>query len=121
MKVNTELCVDLKTRLQHDVLMKPGKAYSGILLRDAETEENGSQDSHYTFIETLPPALAKRNPHLFCGRYITITRRDDGSLRANFKRLKIDVGFSIVGYAFGVAKELIHALKDLVWEMPKNK
>ena len=50
------------------------------------------------------------------GTYITITRRDDGSLRPNFKPMKVDADFSIVGYAFGVAKELIKALKGLIEE-----
>lgn len=34
MKTNTELCIDLKTKLQNDVLMKPGKDYPGILRRE---------------------------------------------------------------------------------------
>ena len=48
---------------------------------------------------------------MFNGTYITITRRDDGSLRPNFKPMKVDADFSIVGYAFGVAKELIKAFR----------
>ena len=30
----------------------------------------------------------KRNPRVFNGEYITVTRRDDGSLRPNFKPIK---------------------------------
>lgn len=116
MKVNTELCVDLKTKLQDEVLMKPGKEYPGILRRDVVSEDYGFDDSHYTFIETLPPTAGKRNPHVFCGKYITITRRDDGSLRPNFKPMKVDADFSIVAYGYGVAKELIKALKGLLEE-----
>ena len=116
MKVNTELCVDLKTKLQNEVLMKPGIDYPGILRRDVVSEDYGFDDSHYTFIETLPSTAGKRNPHVFNGTYITITKRDDGSLRPNFKPMKVDADFSIVGYAFGVAKELIKALKGLIEE-----
>lgn len=116
MKVNTELCIDLKTKLQNEVLMKPGKKYPGILRRDVVSEDYGFDDSHYTFIETLPPTAGKRNPHVFDGKLITVTRRDDGSYRPNFKPMKVDADFSIVAYAYGVAKELIKALKDLVEE-----
>lgn len=112
MKVN----VDLKTKLRNEVLMKPGKEYPGILRRDVESEDNGFDDSHYTFIETLPSTTGKRNPHVFIGKYITITRRDDGNLRPNFKPMLVDANFSIMGYAFGVAKELIKALKGHIKE-----
>lgn len=116
MKVNTELCIDLKTKLQNEVLMKPGKDYPGILRHDAPSEEFGFDDGHYTFIETLPSTAGKRNPHVFSGEYITITRRDDGSLRPNFKPMKVDENFTIDSYAIGVMNELRDALKGLIEE-----
>lgn len=116
MKVNTELCVDLKTKLQNEVLMKPGKEYPGILRRDVESEDYGFDDSHYTFIETKRHTARKRNPHVFEGKYITVTRRDDGSYRFNFKEICIGRDFNIFGFAFGVANELIKALKGLLEE-----
>jgi hypothetical protein len=54
MKTNTELCIDLKTKLQNDVLMKPGKDYPGILRRNNPNEEFGLDDNSYTFVETIP-------------------------------------------------------------------
>ncbi len=116
MKVNTELCIDLKTKLQNEVLMKPGKDYPGILRRDAPSELFGFDDSHYTFVETVPLKASKRNPRVFVGRYISITRREDGSLNLNFKSLKVEAGFSVDGYAIGVCNELRNALKGLVEE-----
>ena len=113
---NTDLCVDLKTILRSDTSMRTGKEYQGVLRRDsdAEIEDFRCRDAHYTFIETLPQSAGKRNPHVFEGKYITVTRRDDGSLRQNFKALKIDEDFSVYRYALGVFNELMWALEDLV-------
>ncbi len=112
---NTDLSVNLKTILYSDRKMKPCKDYQGVLRLDAEgtVEEFLSRDAHYTFVETLP-WTSKRNPRLFNGKYISITRRPDGSLRPNFKPLKVDDGFSVERYTFKVYLELHKALKGLV-------
>ena len=112
---NTELSVDVKTLLRSDRRMKAGKEYLGVLRRDSEAqvEEFHYCDPHYTFVETLPLST-KRNPQVFNGQYITITRRDDGSLRPNFKPLRIDEDFTVDGYAIGVCNELRQALNGLV-------
>lgn len=114
MKVNTELCVDLKTKLQNEGRMKLGKDYQGILRHDMPSEDIDYEECHYTFIETIPPAAERRNPRVFDGTYITLTRRADGSLRPNFKPMKVDDGFSIEGYARAVADELRRALSGLI-------
>ena len=113
---NTELGCDVKTILRSDVRMKTGKEYQGVLRLDSEgiVDEFLYRDPHYTFIETVPPTAGKRNPHLFVGEYITITRRDDGSLRPNFKPMKIGADFSVEKYAAGVANELLWALEGLI-------
>ncbi len=115
---NTDLAVDLKTVLHSDRSMKKGKEYQGVLRLESEAciEDFRCRDAHYTFIETLPQSAGKRNPHVFVGKYITVTRRDDGSLRPNFKPLKIDEDFSAYGYALGVFNELMWALEDLIEE-----
>ena len=112
---NTHLGVDLKTLLRSDSKMKAGKDYQGILRRDEICEEF-RYDEHFTFTETIPPTTGKRNPHLFDGRFITVTRRDDGSLRLNFKELKVGAGFNLERYALGVYNELCLALGGLVEE-----
>ena len=109
---NTALCCDLKMILRSKRFMKPGKDYKGILRRDVECEEF-RYDEHYTFIETLSAPI-KRNPRVFSGKYITITRRRDGSLHPNFKPMKVDEDFSIEKYATGVANELMWALQDIL-------
>jgi hypothetical protein len=107
--------VDLKTILRSDVRMKTGKAYQGVLRRDsdAEIEDFRCHDAHFTFTEAQPWTTT-RNPRLFNGKYISITRRPDGSLRPNFKPLKVTKGFSVERYTFNVYLELHKALKGLV-------
>jgi hypothetical protein len=113
---NTDLGCDLKTILRSDVRMKTGKEYQGVLRLDSEgiVDEFLYRDPHYTFIETAPPTAGKRNLHLFVGQHITVTRRDDGSLRPNFKPMKVDKDFSVAKYASGVANELLWALEGLI-------
>ena len=114
---NTELSVNLKTMLRTDRTMRVGKDYLGVLRRDADgtVDDYLFRDPHYTFVEALPWTM-KRNPCVYRGRLITITRRDDGSLRLNFRPLRTDNGFSVDGYALEVANELRQALKGLVEE-----
>ena len=80
----------------------------GVLRRDSEAviDEFLCRDAHYTFVETLPQT-EKRNPQVFVGKYITITRRDDGSYRPNFRPVDVVAGFNIGRYAAGVANELL--------------
>ena len=113
---NTELSVELKTILRNDRTMKTGKDYVGVLRRDreAEIDEFSSQDAHYSFIETVSAKCYRRNPHVFDGEHITITRRADGTLHPNFKPMP--VGMSVDNYAFEVYDELRQALKGLVEE-----
>lgn len=116
MKTNSLFCIDLKTKLQNEVLLEPGKDYPGILRRDIPTEEFNFDDCHYTFLETLPSTSNRRNPKLFNGAHITLTRWNDGSVRLYFKKLKIDAGFTVDGYAIEVCNEIRQALTGLVEE-----
>jgi hypothetical protein len=111
---NTDLAVNLKTVLHSDTSMRTGKDYQGVLRRDwdAEIEDFRCRDAHYTFIETVRMTADRRNPHVFYGKYITITRRPDGTLRPNFKPMP--AGMSVDNYAFEVYRELRGALKGLV-------
>ena len=110
---NTHLSVDLKTLLRSDSKMKAGKNYQGILRRDEICEEF-HYDEHFTFTETAPQPAQKRNPRVYDGDYITVTRRSDGSYHPNFKPMKVDKDFCVVRYASGVANELLWALEGLV-------
>ena len=112
---NTDLGCDVKTILRSDVRMKVGKEYPGVLRLDSEgfVEEYLSRDPHYTFVETMP-WLMKRNPRLYNGKFISVTRRDDGTLRPNFKPMP--AGMSVEYYTFEVYRELRQALRGLVEE-----
>ena len=112
---NTHLCVNLKTQLRSDRRAKSGKGYQGILRRDVECDEF-LYDEHFTFTEIVPQAPQKRNPHIYDGEFITVTRRDDGSYHPNFKPMKVGEGFSVERYALAVYNEICMALYGLVEE-----
>ena len=103
---NTALCIDLKTVLRTDFITKLEKQYQGQLTRDSE--------DHFTFIETLPPAASRKNPRLFDGKHISLTRWADGTLHLFFKKMKADADFTVDGYALAVCNEIRLALKGLV-------
>ena len=111
---NTHLGVNVKTVLNSDRVMRVGKSYQGVLKRDVEIDEF-RYDEHFTFVETLP-WTSKRNPRVYNGRYISVTRQDNGNLRPNFKPLKMGDDFSLERYALGVYNELSIALGGLVEE-----
>ena len=113
---NTDLGCDVKTILRSDKRMKVSKDYQGVFRLDEEAivDEYLSRDSHYTFIETIPQTSRKRNPQVFNGKFITITRRSDGTYHPNFKPLNIGVNFNVKAYALCVYLELNKALKGLV-------
>ena len=110
---NTHLSVDLKTLLRNDSKMKAGKDYQGILRRDEICEEF-RYDEHFTFVETVPKTVEKRNPQVYVGEFITITRRDDGTYRPNFRPVNVGAGFNVERYTTGVANELLWALEGLI-------
>ena len=111
---NTHLCVSLKTQLRSDRSMKPGRSYPGVLRRDVTCEEF-LYDEHFSFTETEPWSM-KHNPHVFNGKIISVTRKDDGSYRLNFKPLKTGDGFKVERYALGVYNEICMALEGLIEE-----
>ena len=113
---NTHLGVDVKTLLRSDVRMKVGKEYQGVFRLDLEAivDEFLCRDPHYTFVETVHQTAAKRNQHVYNGQFITVTRRDDGSLRLNFKELKMGAGFKVERFALGVYNEICIAIGGLV-------
>ena len=104
---NTELCSDIKTYLCLDRIAKIGKVYKGLLRRDS--------DEHFSFFECRPSANAIiRNPHVFEGKYINVTRRlKDGHIRFNFKEVDFGGRFNPMSFAIGVMKEIIMAFKCL--------
>ena len=115
MKTNTELCVSLKTMLRNDCMMKPGRNYLGVLRRDVECDEF-RYDEHFTFVETIPSTTIKRNPKVYEGKRITITRKDDGTYRPNFKPMHIGGRLTLSRYVYEVYMELCEGLSGLIEE-----
>lgn len=66
------------------------------------------------YITQLPSAATRRNPQVYVGRRITVTRRSDGSLRPNFRPVAMGNDFDSAAYATEVANELLWALTSLV-------
>ena len=106
---HTELGVDLKLLTREPGRMPVGAMIDGAIAHDGE--------DHFSFTETLPSTNGKRNPHVFRGKYITITRRDDGTLRLNFRPLRQGPGFNLERYATGVSNEILWALQGYVEEV----
>lgn len=103
---NTDLCVDVKTKLVKDHVAKVGKNYAGMLRRDNE--------DHYTFTESQRPSKGKRAPQVFSGRYITVTCSADGLLRLNLKAVFVTNGFPVEEFSQGVSDEIVSAIGSLV-------
>ena len=114
---NTELCSDIKTYLYFDRIAKIGKVYKGLLRRDS--------DEHFSFFECRPSANANiRNPHVFEGKYINVTRRmKDGHIRFNFKEVDFGVGFNPLSFAEEEMREILKASRcfgEEVYKTPKH-
>lgn len=112
---NTEVCIDLKTLLCNDRRLKAGKCYQGVLRRDEVIDEFRCEE-RFVFTETATTAGEKRNPRVFDGQFVTVTRSEDGCLRLNFKRLATGDGFKVERYALGVYNEICIALGGLIEE-----
>ena len=97
------LGIDLWTRLRADPQPRLGKPYHGRLV---------VRDTDYALFTEDPPAKPqRRNPRIFDGRYVTLTRREgDGHLRLNFKELPFPPGLDDEAYAHAVGQEVAEAL-----------
>ena len=65
-------------------------------------------------LKTILPWSMKRNPRVYNGKFISITRQENGTLRPNFKPMKVGEGFSVERYISGVDLELHKGLEGLV-------
>ena len=110
---NRELCMDVTTYLRSDSRMKAGKSYQGVLRRDVTCDEM-HYNEQMVFIETSNQKRMKRNPRIYEGEHITITRRDDGSYHPNLRPIHLGPDFNVDHYATEVANELLWGLEGLV-------
>lgn len=101
---NTYPCVDVKTLL-HERTARVGQAYRGVLVRDGE--------EHFTFVENSlgKRSAVVRHPHVFRGRCINITRRDNGTMQPTFNRPKLTAEFAFCDFCREAAEELLYVAR----------
>ena len=123
-----EINIQIKERtINVDGMMTFGRTDNGRNVLDFKATEHvevpafkapcfvqGMHNGDVYITETTASTHGKRNPHVFIGKYITVTRRDDGSLRLNFRPATMGDNFNIYRYAIGVFNELLRALKGLI-------
>lgn len=103
MNKNTNLCVDLKTIMQEDVLLAEGQTYRGCLTRDGE--------DHYLFEEEAKTSghRPKRNPKLFDGKYCSLVHMANGRYQIHMKTIDASAALDHKDLAFKVYTELLNA------------
>ena len=99
---NTNLCVDLKTVLQHDTVLSEGMPYNGVLTRDS--------DDHYLFEEAVRyNRHVRRNPKLFDGEFVSLVHMQNGRYQCHMKTINASSITNRQELAFKVYTELLTA------------
>lgn len=103
MNKNTNLCVDLKTIMQEDVLLNEGQCYRGCLTRDGE--------DHYLFEEEAHTSghRHKRNPKLFDGKFVSLVHMQNGKYQVHMRTIDASTNVDKKDLAFSVYNELLAA------------
>ena len=106
MKKNVNLCIDLKTIMQEDALLNPGKCYRGVLsLTDEDT---------YLFEEEVSKPVdrhGRRNPKLFDGRYVSLVHMQNGRYQVHMRTIDASSTLDRRDLAFQVYSELLTAFE----------
>lgn len=103
MKKNTNLCVDLKTIMQEDVILNEGQGYHGVLTRDGK--------DHYLFEEASRLSRTnQRNPKLFDGNYCSLVHMQNGKYKIHMRTFNASTIGNGKAYAQKYYKELLKAL-----------
>lgn len=103
MKKNTNLCVDLKTITQEDVILNEGQGYHGVLTRDGK--------DHYLFEEASRLSRTnQRNPKLFDGNYCSLVHMQNGKYKIHMRTFNASTIGNGKAYAQKCYKELLKAL-----------
>lgn len=103
MKKNTNLCVDLKTVMQNDAILKEGKCYRGLLTRNS--------DDHFLFEETIHKGSSPRNPKLHDGKYLSMVRMQNGKYQFHMKTLQTGPDTDAYEVAHEVANEILQGFQ----------
>ena len=70
----------------------------------------------FTFVELPPKVAVKHNPRVYDGKHITITVRNDGTYRPNFKPMREEDVLNLARYTHEVYVELCEGLGGLIDE-----
>lgn len=103
MKKNNNFCIDLKTTMQEDVLLRIGQCYRGVLTRKSEES--------YLFEEAVPTSghAHPRNPKLFKGRYVSLVHMQNGKYQVHMRTIDASDEQDRKEMAFKVYRELLEA------------
>jgi hypothetical protein len=101
MEKNTNLCVDLKTVMQHDAHLVEGQPYTGLLTRDGV--------DHFIFEEACQKRRCPRNPKLFDGNYCSLVHMQNGKYQIHMKTINASAIEDRNQLAFNVYSELLNA------------
>lgn len=102
MNKNTNLCVDLKTIMQDDVLLNQGQCYNGVLTRIGE--------DHFLFEEAVHvDRHGRRNPKIYEGKHISLVHMQNGRYQVHMKTIDASTSVDHKDLAFKVYSELLNA------------
>ncbi|MBQ8240280.1 MAG: hypothetical protein IJZ38_05515 [Bacteroides sp.] len=104
MQKNTNICVDLKTKMQEVSLLEIGKCYRGCITRDDE--------EHFTFEEEIYKPIdrhGRRNPKLFDGQYVSLVHMQNGKYQVHMRTIDASSTLDRRDLAFQVYNELLDA------------
>lgn len=103
MKTQIYLCVDLKAMTQ-DTHFHPQESRTGIL--SMQDEDN------FIFYEA-EPQRERRNPRLWSGKMLNISRKSDGQLSVNFKPMRLEGQTNVEELIATIHLDLLKAKNDL--------
>lgn len=104
MKKQIYLCVDLKA-VTEETCFEPQESRTGVL--------SMLDEDHFLFYEAARKSN-KRNPRLWSGKTLNITKKPDGSLSVNFKPMILDDDASVLKVAGSIYRDLMAAKRDLL-------
>ena len=101
MKKNVNLCIDLKTLMQEDVILCAGQCYRGLLTRTGD---------HQFLFEECVPAVRHyhRHPKLYDGRYVNLVRKPNGRYQVRMR----DIDASAVADSHELAQRIYMELQE---------
>jgi hypothetical protein len=104
MKKQIYLCVDLKA-VTEETCFEPQESRTGLLTM--------LDEDHFLFYEAARKSN-KRNPRLWSGKTLNISKKPDGSLSVNFKPMILDDDASMLKVAGSIYRDLMAAKRDLL-------